>query len=107
MIRIVSSIKDHYVHYDNNICSTGVEFSLSEDDFRQNEEPNATMEIQIAKDGILATPVLFRVTPLTVLEAERLNITQFARPAGDDVSPSIAGTEQVVHFSFKFFCFVF
>ena len=75
-----------------------VEFSLSEDDFRGNEAPNAMMEIEIAKDGILANPVLFRVTPLTVTDAERLNILNFTRPANDDVSPSVAGkVQQVVH----------
>ena len=50
-----------------------MEFSLSEDDFRENEAPNAMMEIEIAKDGILANPVLFRVTLLTVTDAERLS----------------------------------
>ena len=79
-----------------NSCPTiaGVEFSLSEDDFRENEAPNAMMEIGIAKDGILANPVLFRVTPMTVLEAERSNIVNFTRPADDNVSPSIAGKDQ-------------
>ena len=75
-----------------------MEFSLSEDDFRENEAPNAMMEIEIAKDGILANPVLFRVTPLTVTDAERLNILNFTRPDDDDVSPSVAGkVQQVVH----------
>ena len=84
-----------------------MEFSLSEDDFRENEAPNAMMDIQIAKDGILANPVLFRVTPLTVTDAERLNILNFTRPADDDVSPSVAGkVQQVVHTTFDslFFC---
>ena len=75
-----------------------MEFSLKEDDFRENEKPNALMGIEIAKDGILANPVLFRVTPLTVTDAERLNILNFTRPADDDVSPSVAGkVQQVVH----------
>ena len=53
------------------------------------------MEIEIAKDGILANPVLFRVTPLTVTDDDILN---FTRPANDDVSPSVAGkVQQVVH----------
>ena len=78
-----------------------MEFSLSEDDFRENEAPNAMMDIQIAKDGILANPVLFRITPLTVTDAERLNILNFTRPADDDVSPSVAGkVQQVVHTTF-------
>ena len=69
-----------------------------EDDFRENEAPNAMMEIEISKDGILANPVLFRVTPLTITDAERLNILTFTRPADDDVSPSVAGkVQQVVH----------
>jgi hypothetical protein len=42
-------------------------------------------------DGTLASPVTLRVTPLTVLEAEAQNITNFTRPADDNVSPSIAG----------------
>ena len=71
-----------------------MEFSLSEDDFRENEAPNAMMGIEIAKDGILANPVLFRVTLLTVTDAERLNILKFTRPADDDVSPSLAGKVQ-------------
>ena len=75
-----------------------MEFSLSEDDFRENEAPFAMMEFEIAKDGILANPVLFRVTPLTVTDAERLNILKFTRPDDDDVSPSVAGkVQQVVH----------
>ena len=67
-----------------------------ETDFRENEAPNAMMEIAISKDGILANPVLFRVTPLTVTDAERLNILTFVRPHGDDVSPSVAGKVQQV-----------
>ena len=49
------------------------------------------MQIRIAKDGILANPVLLRVTPMTVIQAERLNIVRITRPADDNVSPSIAG----------------
>ena len=52
------------------------------------------MEIEVAKDGILANPVHFRVTPMTVPEAERLNILNYTRPADDDISPSIAGKVQ-------------
>ena len=73
----------------------GVEFSLTNDDFRQNEA-NALMEIHIAKDGVLANPVRFRLKPMTVLEAERLGVFNFTRPADDSVSPSIAGKVQHV-----------
>ena len=74
---------------------------LTNCDYRENEAPNAMMEIRVAKDGILANPVLFRVTPLTVTEAERLNILNFTRPDDDDVSPSVAGkAQQVVHTNF-------
>ena len=79
----------------------GVEFLLTNDDYRENEAPNAMMEIEVAKVGILANPVRFRVTPMTVLEAERLGVVSFTRPADDDVSPSIAGkVKQVTHISF-------
>ena len=46
-------------------------FRLSEDDYTQNEEPNAKMEVLIYKGGgiQLANPVYFRVTPLTVEDA--------------------------------------
>ena len=79
-----------------------VEFSLSKYDARENEAPNAMMRFEIAKDGILlgllANPVLLRVTPLTVTDA---NILNFTRPADDDVSPSVAGkVQQVVHTAF-------
>ena len=67
---------------------------LTNDDYRENEAPNAMMEIQIAKEGILANPVHFRIMPMTVLEAERLGIFSFTRPADDDVSPSVAGKVQ-------------
>ena len=80
-----------------------MEFSLYEDDFRENEAPNAMMGIEIAKDGILANPVLFRITPLTVTDAERLNILNFTRPAYDKVSPSVAGKVEhkwYVHITF-------
>ena len=69
----------------------GVKFLLSTCDFGQIEEPNAMMEIHVPKYGILGNPVVFRVTPMTVVEAERLGIMNFTRPADDDVSPSIAG----------------
>jgi hypothetical protein len=69
----------------------GTEFELSEDDFRATEPPDMTfMPVFIAKDGTLANPVTFRVTPLTVLEAEARGIANFTRPADDNVSPSIA-----------------
>ena len=66
---------------------------LANDDYRINEAPNALMQIQVAKgsEGILANPVLFRIMPMTVTEAERLGVLNFTRPADDDVSPSIAG----------------
>ena len=69
----------------------GVKFLLSTCDFGQIEEPNAMMEIRVAKNGILGNPVVFRVTPMTVVEAERLGIMNLTRPADDYVSPSIAG----------------
>ena len=69
---------------------------LTNDDYRENEAPNAMMEIQVAKEGVLANPVRFRIMPMTVLEAERLGIVNFTRPADDDVSPSIAGKVQQV-----------
>ena len=73
---------------------TGVEFELSKSSFRQQEAPNASLGIHVVMDGgKLANPVLFRVTPLTVLEAESMDIANFARPADDDVSPSIAGRD--------------
>ena len=60
------------------------------------------MQIRIAKDGILANPVRFRVTPMTVLQAERLNIVNFTRPADDNISPSIAGkVQKVTHTAFN------
>ena len=72
-------------------ANTGVGFKLSEDEFRQDEEQNAMMKIRIAKDGALANPVHLKITPLTVIEAERLKIVNFTRPADDEVSPSVAG----------------
>jgi hypothetical protein len=55
------------------------------------------MPVFIAKGtGTLANPVLFRVTPLTVQEAEAQNILNFTRPANDDISPSIAGENGVI-----------
>ena len=51
--------------------TTELTFELSEVDYVQNEEPNASMEVLITKsNGIeLANPVYFRVTPLTVEDA--------------------------------------
>ena len=89
LIRIVSY--PYYWHFRQCQTIVGVEFSLTNDDFRQNEAPNALMEIHIAKDGVLANPVFFRLKPMTVLEAERSGILNFTRPADDNVSPSIAG----------------
>jgi hypothetical protein len=62
------------------------------EDFRATEPPDMTfMPVFIEKgDGILANPVIFRVTPLTVQEAEARGITNFTRPADDYFSPSIA-----------------
>ena len=77
------------------LLTMSIEFSLTNDDFRQNEA-NALMEIHIAKDGVLANPVRFRLKPMTVLEAERLGVFNFTRPADDSVSPSIAGKVQHV-----------
>lgn len=71
-----------------------VEFELSKNSFQQQEGPNASLEIHVAMNGgKLANPVLFRVIPLTILEAESMGIANFARPADGDVSPSLAGTE--------------
>ena len=80
---------------------TGVEFELSKSSFRQQEAPNASLGIHVVMDGgKLANPVLFRVIPLTVLEAESMDIANFARPADDDVSPSIAGIHTQLHANF-------
>ena len=51
------------------------------------------MEVTVAKtnDVTLANPVTLRLTPLTVLEAEHMDILNYSRPADDSVSPSIAG----------------
>ena len=51
--------------------TTEINFQLSNSDYTQNEEPNATMEVLITKgSGIqLANPVYFRITPLTVEDA--------------------------------------
>ena len=71
---------------------TGIDLDLSDDDFRENERPNAFMEVCIAK-GVdrLANPVRLRVTPLTVMEAESRGILNFTRPHGHNFSPSLAG----------------
>ena len=61
------------------------------------------MEIHIAKDGVLANPVFFRLKSMTVLEAERLGILNFTRPADDNVSPSIAGKVIIIILSFTIF----
>ena len=47
---------------------TEITFQLSEDDYTQNEEPNAKMEVLITKGSgvVLANPVYFKVTPMTV-----------------------------------------
>ena len=80
----------HYAYIMSNCV--GVEFELSEDDYQQSEEPDALMEVRIAKTrGRLANPIRFRVIPLTVIEAESMGIANYTRPADDDVSPSIAG----------------
>ena len=75
---------------------------LTNDNYRENEAPNAMMEIEVAKvsEGILANPVRFRIMPMTVLEAERLGILNFTRPADDDVSPSVAGKTNKWHVYF-------
>ena len=72
---------------------TGTEFELSEDDFRATEPPDMFyMPVFITKGvGTLANPVTFRVTPLTVIEAEVRGITNFTRPPNDANSPSTAG----------------
>jgi hypothetical protein len=74
------------------------EFELSEEDFRATEPPDMTfMPVFIAKGtGPLANPVTFRVTPLTVQEAEARGITSFTRPDTHRFSPSIAGMRYVV-----------
>jgi hypothetical protein len=53
------------------------------------------MPVFIAKGaGTLANPVTFRVTPLTVEEAEARGITTFTRPPTHAASPSIAGMRE-------------
>jgi hypothetical protein len=55
-------------------------------------EPSTVVQVFIAKTiGTLANPVLFRVIPLTVQEAETRGIVNFTRPPDDNTSPSIAG----------------
>ena len=74
------------------LLSAGVEFRLSDDNYRQMEGPNALMPVSIEKIvGGLANPIIFRVTPLTVQEAEARGITIFIRPPNHHNSPSIAG----------------
>jgi hypothetical protein len=47
-------------------------------------------------DGIVANEVLFKITPLTVQEAEARNIINFTRPDTHTFSPSIAGIGHIV-----------
>ena len=75
---------------------------LSNCDFRQNEEPNATVKIRIAKEGILANQVVFKITPLTVTKAESLGIMNFTRPGDEEVSPSIAGKSSTIIITYYF-----
>jgi hypothetical protein len=79
------------------MLNTGVEFELSDDEFQAVEPPDMTfMPIYITKlscsRNVLANPVRFRVTPLTVQEAEAQRVTNFTRPPDDLNSPSTAST---------------
>ena len=73
--------------------NTGSEFGLFEEEYQATEPPDMFfIPVFIAKGfGTLANPVTFRVTPLTVQEAEARGITNFTRPPDNNVSPSIAG----------------
>lgn len=76
-----------------------VTIGFVENDFQQNEEPNSMMRVLLRKNGILAQPVRFRVTPLTVDDAfsqdiitvdmTREFIPEF--PSDNPYSPSKAG----------------
>jgi hypothetical protein len=58
------------------------------------------MPVFIAKGtGTLANPVVFRVTPLTVQEAEAQGVTTFTRPPNNRYSPSIAGMNKCIDVS--------
>jgi hypothetical protein len=76
----------------------GTEFRLSEEDFRATEPPDMTfMPVFIEKGGsTLVNEVLFRITPLTVREAETRNIVNFTRPVTHANSPSLAGTSHTL-----------
>ena len=68
---------------------------LTEDDIRAFEGRNAHIEVGVAKGmGRLANPVRLRLTPLTVIDAERRGILNFTRPPGhNNFSPIFAGIE--------------
>ena len=71
----------------------GVEFSFSEGDFRAVEADLPSVPVTITKNqgATLANPVVFRVTPLTIQQAEDLRIIpSYTPPDDDNVSPSRA-----------------
>ena len=74
-----------------HLSTLGVAFELSAE--TQTEATNATMRIRISKTMTLANSVLFRVTPLTVDEAERRPDIVLANncPSDEDFSPRRAG----------------
>ena len=58
---------------------TVITFQLSQEEYIQNEEPNAVIEVLIIKGSSiqLANPVYFRVTPLTVNDALTRSIISY------------------------------
>jgi hypothetical protein len=96
LIKIVSILLLFCRKVNLQYLNTGVYFELSDEEFQAIEPPDMSfMPIYITKlacsRNVLANPVHFRVTPLTVQEAEARGITNFTRPPSDNVSPSIAG----------------
>lgn len=72
----------------------GVEFQLSEVDYRQMEAPNAFMPIRVEKvsDVFLANPVELAVIPLTIDEALYAGVITEFEPL-NDFSPNRAGNK--------------
>ena len=81
------------------LITTVITFQLSEVDYVQNEEPNATMEVLITKEsGIqLANPVYFRITPLTVEDALNRSVigSEFLQENPDNIYSPIRASKNV------------
>ena len=69
-----------------------VTFELSAKGYSQDEAPGALMPVRIVKSSgvLLATPVTFRIVPLTVDEALSQGVITTFQPQ-NDLSPKRAG----------------